>query len=256
MNTKTKVLICENSVNGESMAANALRNSGFSVITRPRDGKAAIEAIREENPDIAIIDAEMSGIAAKDIIKQASAVTFAPPKFIVITSYGQMTEDDELIKNGATEVVKKPFGVHTLVEKTIIVSKSDSSREHEDVNMEVIVTDIIHQIGVPAHIKGYHYLREAILLSIYDEEMLESVTKILYPTVAKRFDTTSSRVERAIRHSIEIAWDRGDVDTLNSYFGYTVNTGKGKPTNSEFIALISDKLRLKYKKQLNLRAVR
>ncbi|MGN0690483.1 MAG: sporulation transcription factor Spo0A [Oscillospiraceae bacterium] len=256
MNTKTKVLICENSVNGESIAANALRNSGFSVITRPRDGKAAIEAIREENPDIAIIDAEMSGIAAKDIIKQASAVTFTPPKFIVIASYGQMTEDDELIKNGATEVIKKPFGVHTLVEKTIIVSKSDSSKEHEDVNMEVIVTDIIHQIGVPAHIKGYHYLREAILLSIYDEEMLESVTKILYPTVAKRFDTTSSRVERAIRHSIEIAWDRGDVDTLNSYFGYTVNTGKGKPTNSEFIALISDKLRLKYKKQLNLRAVR
>ena len=116
--------------------------------------------------------------------------------------------------------------------------------------MEVIVTEIIHQIGVPAHIKGYHYLREAIVISVYDEEMLESVTKILYPTVAKRFDTTSSRVERAIRHAIEIAWDRGDVDTLNSYFGYTVNTGKGKPTNSEFIALISDKLRLRYKKEI------
>jgi len=114
-------------------------------------------------------------------------------------------------------------------------------------DIESQVTKIIHQIGVPAHIKGYHYLREAIMLSIYDSEMLESVTKVLYPTVAKKFDTTSSRVERAIRHAIEIAWDRGDLDTLNSYFGYTVNTGKGKPTNSEFVALITDRLRLEYK---------
>lgn len=150
---------------------------------------------------------------------------------------------------GASEVIKKPFGIQTLVEKAISVSK-ELNQQKDEINMEVIVTEIIHQIGVPAHIKGYHYLREAIVISVYDEEMLESVTKILYPTVAKRFDTTSSRVERAIRHAIEIAWDRGDVDTLNSYFGYTVNTGKGKPTNSEFIALISDKLRLRYKKEI------
>ena len=110
-----------------------------------------------------------------------------------------------------------------------------------------MVTDVIHQLGVPAHIKGYHYLREAILSSIEDPELLESVTKLLYPTVAKRFDTTSSRVERAIRHAIEIAWDRGNLDTLNAFFGYTVNTCKGKPTNSEFIALITDKLRLQHR---------
>lgn len=115
--------------------------------------------------------------------------------------------------------------------------------------MELVVTDVIHQIGIPAHIKGYHYLRDAILLSIENGEMLESVTKILYPTVAKRFNTTSSRVERAIRHAIEVAWDRGDVDVLNSFFGYTIDTSKGKPTNSEFIALITDKLRLKYRKE-------
>jgi len=113
--------------------------------------------------------------------------------------------------------------------------------------MEVVVTEVIHQLGVPAHIKGYHYLREAILASLEQKELLESVTKMLYPTVAKKFDTTSSRVERAIRHAIEIAWDRGNLDTLNSFFGYTVNTCKGKPTNSEFIALITDKLRLQYK---------
>ena len=114
-------------------------------------------------------------------------------------------------------------------------------------NLEIIVTDIIHQIGVPAHIKGYHYLREAIICSVNDKEMLESVTKLLYPSVAKKFATTASRVERAIRHAIEIAWDRGDIDTLNSFFGYTINTGKGKPTNSEFIALITDKISLKFR---------
>ena len=111
----------------------------------------------------------------------------------------------------------------------------------------MLVSDIMHQIGVPAHIKGYQYLREAIILSINDTEMMNSVTKVLYPTVAKRFATTSSRVERAIRHAIEVAWDRGDVDVLSSYFGYTIQNTRGKPTNSEFIAMISDKLRLQLK---------
>lgn len=114
-------------------------------------------------------------------------------------------------------------------------------------DLEVLVSDIMHQIGVPAHIKGYQYLREAIILSINDTEMMNSVTKVLYPTVAKRFATTSSRVERAIRHAIEVAWDRGDVDVLSSYFGYTIQNTRGKPTNSEFIAMISDKLRLQLK---------
>ena len=113
--------------------------------------------------------------------------------------------------------------------------------------METQVTKIIHQIGVPAHIKGYQYLRSAIIMAINDSEIINSVTKILYPSVAKKYSTTTSRVERAIRHAIEVAWDRGDIDTLNSYFGYTVQQGRGKPTNSEFIAMISDNLRLKYK---------
>ncbi len=111
-------------------------------------------------------------------------------------------------------------------------------------DLEKAVTDIIHEIGVPAHIKGYQYLREAIIMSVEDTQMLSSITKILYPTIAKRFDTTSSRVERAIRHAIEVAWSRGKMETLDGLFGYTINTGKGKPTNSEFIALISDRIRL------------
>ena len=143
----------------------------------------------------------------------------------------------------------KPFEISALGERITSLTQGGAAGRSAPgtENMEIVVTDVIHQLGVPAHIKGYHYLREAILSSIEDPELLESVTKLLYPTVAKRFDTTSSRVERAIRHAIEIAWDRGNLDTLNAFFGYTVNTCKGKPTNSEFIALITDKLRLQHR---------
>ena len=130
-----------------------------------------------------------------------------------------------------------------LVERIQMLT-AQTLRQSAGQDLEIRVTEIIHQLGVPAHIKGYHYLRAAILASLENPELLESVTKMLYPTVAMKFDTTASRVERAIRHAIEIAWDRGDLDVLNSYFGYTVNTCKGKPTNSEFIALVTDKLRL------------
>ena len=156
---------------------------------------------------------------------------------------------------GASYFMLKPFDIKILGERiksmldidTDISSDSSYTKNKQSINLEIIVPDIIHQIGVPAHIKGSHYLREAIIQSVNDKEMLESVTKLLYPAVAKKFATTPSRVERAIRHAIEIAWDRGDIDTLNSFFGYTINTGKGKPTNSEFIALIADKISLKFK---------
>ena len=115
-------------------------------------------------------------------------------------------------------------------------------------DLEKDVTDMIHEIGVPAHIKGYQYLREAIMMSVEDVEMLGSITKVLYPTIAKKYQTTPSRVERAIRHAIEVAWSRGRMETLDALFGYTINTGKGKPTNSEFIALIADKIRLQYRR--------
>ena len=144
---------------------------------------------------------------------------------------------------GAKYFMLRPFDVNMLAERILaLVSHPVIAGGSQD--MEIKVTDIIHQLGVPAHIKGYHYLRTAILSSLDNPDLLESVTKLLYPTVAQKYSTTSSRVERAIRHAIEIAWDRGDLDVLNSYFGYTVNTCKGKPTNSEFIALVTDKLRL------------
>ncbi len=126
-------------------------------------------------------------------------------------------------------------------------SVDDLVKRTEERDLEQDVTDMIHEIGVPAHIKGYQYLREAIMMSVEDTTMLSSITKILYPTIAKKFQTTSSRVERAIRHAIEVAWSRGRMETLDALFGYTINTGKGKPTNSEFIALIADRIRLKYR---------
>jgi two-component system response regulator (stage 0 sporulation protein A) len=127
------------------------------------------------------------------------------------------------------------------------INAYEKSEEQGGGNLEQIVTDMIHEVGVPAHIKGYQYLREAIIMSVNDMDMLNSITKVLYPTIAKRFDTTSSRVERAIRHAIEVAWSRGKMDTIDELFGYTVSHGKGKPTNSEFIALITDKIRLQMK---------
>ena len=127
-----------------------------------------------------------------------------------------------------------------------IPAKPSEERKNEK-NLEKDVTEMIHEIGVPAHIKGYHYLREAIMMCVEDVEMLNSITKVLYPTIADNFQTTPSRVERAIRHAIEVAWSRGRMETLDALFGYTINTGKGKPTNSEFIALIADKIRLRYK---------
>ena len=151
---------------------------------------------------------------------------------------------------GAAYFVTKPCDIVTLLDRIrqISISKQPITQtKANDASLEALVTEIIHEIGVPAHIKGYHYLREAIILTINNMEMINAVTKVLYPEVAKRFNTTPSRVERAIRHAIEVAWDRGDVEVLQKFFGYTVSGIKGKPTNSEFIAMIADCLSLRRK---------
>ena len=164
----------------------------------------------------------------------------------------------QALQAGAELCLIKPINQSNLIEyvdsmlknrkqKTEAVQPEKSSQPDNIPDIEAQVTRIIHQIGVPAHIKGYQYLRTAILLTVKDSDVINSVTKVLYPSVAKKYQTTTSRVERAIRHAIEVAWDRGDVDTLNSYFGYTIQNNRGKPTNSEFIAMIADNLRLKYK---------
>ncbi len=253
MTTKKKVLIGNDSVEYGLVWATLLKQRGMYAITRPRNGRIILEAIKSDMPDVLVIEAKLPDFDAVAILEEMKQIVDKLPIVIVISNYGSASQEQEVMDAGAMYYMVKPFEPRTLIERIENLIKKNikavSYNVHEKIpdDIEYIVTDIIHQIGIPAHIKGYHYLRTAILLSIEDSEMINSVTKLLYPTVAKQFNTTSSRVERAIRHAIEIAWDRGDVETLNSYFGYTIQTARGKPTNSEFIALISDTLRLKHK---------
>lgn len=205
----------------------------------------------------------MDGISVMEKIK-SNAEMKDSTSFIMVTAAGSENLTAEAFKLGASYYIMKPFTREIILDKlrrltgyknkTTMLSGSRrvkpyvNKAEYMEQNLENDVTQMLHEIGIPAHIKGYQYLRDAIIISVGDQEMLTSVTKILYPTIAKKHDTTPSRVERAIRHAIEVAWNRGEMDTINDLFGYTVSTGKGKPTNSEFIALIADKIRLDYKR--------
>lgn len=256
MVNKIKVLIGDDSVEYGIACASNLRNLGLHVVTRAKDGNVLLDAIKNGSYDVVVVDAILPNIDAIELIKKVSTFGGTKPYFIVTSAYDNPFIERQVMQNGAAYFMLKPFEVSTLGDRIISLTQDNETVENKTApntqpeDMEIVVTEVIHQLGVPAHIKGYHYLREAILCSLDDKELLESVTKQLYPTVAKKFITTSSRVERAIRHAIEIAWDRGNLDTLNAFFGYTVNTCKGKPTNSEFIALITDKLRLQYKSVL------
>lgn len=253
MNQKMKVLLGDDSLNFGVICAEMLEKMNFIVKKTAKDGIEVLEAIQSFRPDIVVMESFMPHIDSIGIMKSVGAAKEGAPHFIVTSSYENNQIEKEIMNNGASFYMMKPFDLSVLVDR--IQNLANKIRyEHSSVkdrmqnqDLEVVVTDVIHQIGVPAHIKGYHYLREAIILSIKDNEMINSVTKLLYPTIAKTFNTTSSRVERAIRHGIEVAWDRGDVDVLNSYFGFTIHNGRGKPTNSEFIAMIADRLKLQMK---------
>ncbi len=190
------------------------------------------------------------------MLKKCKNHDFAPdtaPSFIVMSMVSNPSIFVEATNAGAELCLLKPFDLPSVCDHIDTLAAARNRKKPAALgaagipDIETQVTKIIHQIGVPAHIKGYQYLRTAILMTIKDSDIINSVTKVLYPSVAKKYQTTTSRVERAIRHAIEVAWDRGDVDTLNSYFGYTIQNNRGKPTNSEFIAMIADNLRLKYK---------
>ncbi len=252
-----KVLMAEDNKELCAQAASLLRGCGYETIIAPRDGAKVAQLIVEQNPAVAVIDVVMPHLDALGVMKAVrEQVPQSQTLFMVVINYENGVVERELLATGAAYYFVRPFDVEMLVERVVQFSgrrRGDNVTRIVDArkgpSLEVTVTDIIHQIGVPAHIKGYHYLREAIMMAVNDPEIINSVTKQLYPAVAKRFSTTSSRVERAIRHAIEVAWDRGDVDVLTSYFGYTIHNTKGKPTNSEFIAMISDKLRLKIKQE-------
>lgn len=222
------------------------------------DGKEALRLVKELKPDVVILDTILPSLDGLAILEQMDMEDKKQSSVIMLSAMGQDALTEEAFSLGARYFLLKPFDVESLLHK-IRQCKKEDNREHfieekesrqerkPTLTLEMIVTNIIHEIGVPAHIKGYQYLREAIMISVSDVEMLNSITKILYPTIAKKFQTTPSRVERAIRHAIEVAWSRGKMETLDALFGYTINTGKGKPTNSEFIALIADKIRLQYR---------
>ena len=251
----TKILIADEDAYSRRAMKDALLAGGVRQIEDASNGEEAASAMLRLHPDVVIADVWLSKLDGIGLVRQAASANFSPdrpPAFIIVSMVTNQSIFVEANRAGAVLCLPKPIDpssllahVETIVKQRAKGTLTGSAGEIPDV--ETQVTKIIHQIGVPAHIKGYQYLRTAIIMAINDGDIINSVTKVLYPSVAKKYQTTTSRVERAIRHAIEVAWDRGDIDTLNSYFGYTIEQGRGKPTNSEFIAMISDNLRLQYK---------
>jgi two-component system response regulator (stage 0 sporulation protein A) len=248
MENKRRILIADT---GEefrrALAQTAAEEPDFTVVGETADGRELIRLAREHRPDAVILDLVLDGIDGLEVIQTLSALE-RPPKLLVLSSYTRGGLSGKAAEYGADYLMTKPCRLETLFERLRTLLENGGARledpEEEDRDLEREVTAIIHEIGVPAHIKGYQYLREAILYTVRDMDAINAVTKVLYPAVAHKFGTTASRVERAIRHAIEVAWDRGDLETLQKYFGYTVSNAKGKPTNSEFIAMISDRIQL------------
>lgn len=241
------------------------RERGFHVVGKANNGEDAFSMILETKPDLVLMDVimpKMDGISVMERIRREKPDEKLPP-FIMITAAGSDQVAADAFQRGASYYIMKPFDpvvvmdkIRRVVRGTAKLSAKDEMKtvdpyvnreEYMEQNLENDVTRMLHEIGIPAHIKGYQYLRDAIAISVHEDDTLISVTKVLYPTIAKQHNTTASRVERAIRHAIEVAWERGRLEAIYDLFGYTVSTGKGKPTNSEFIALIADKIRLDYK---------
>ena len=237
----------------------------LQLVGKAHNGEDICTIIREKEPDVVLLDIIMPKVDGLSVMERVihDKEMKKQPSFIILSAVGQERITEDAFNLGADYYMLKPFDSGLLLDRikhmrlmaqrrnreAQKIHAYESSSHYMERNLESDVTHIIHEIGVPAHIKGYQYLRDAIILSVNDQEMLNSITKILYPTIAKRHQTTPSRVERAIRHAIEVAWSRGKMDTIYELFGYTVSNGKGKPTNSEFIALIADKIRLEYKNQ-------
>ena len=259
MENTTKILLADENPAGRALLRDGLMRAGYRAIEEASNGEDALAKLGRFRPDVAIVDIWLSKLDGIGVLRNSRSIDFSPEKppiFIVTSMVSNQNIFVQATNSGAELCLTKPVNPESLAQhiaqlcearKNGNAAVAEKSVEDRTPDIETKVTDIIHQIGVPAHIKGYQYLRTAILLTVKDSDIINSVTKVLYPSVAKKYSTTTSRVERAIRHAIEVAWDRGDVDTLNSYFGYTIQNSRGKPTNSEFIAMIADNLRLKYK---------
>lgn len=259
MELNTKILIADESLEQRNLLKEHLYRAGYRNVDVAANGEDAVLKISRTHPDIAIVDIWLTKLDGIGVLRNVRSIDFGkdmPTSFIIVSMVANQNLFVEASNLGAELCLLKPYNYTSMIEHIDTITARRTKPQHSlpaeasqkpSVDLETQVTQIIHQIGVPAHIKGYQYLRTAILMTISDSEIINSVTKILYPSVAKKYATTTSRVERAIRHAIEVAWDRGDVDTLNSYFGYTIQNNRGKPTNSEFIAMIADNLRLKLK---------
>lgn len=254
MNERIKIVIADDSESCDIMKRSLEEYPNFDVVAMATDGNELIAKVSELMPDVVVTETMLprkDGLAAISTISKMDLVK--KPSVFIVSSFQSAKVVSDASALGVSYYMVKPCEVsdlaerisrHNIVEPVFQPAKKAADPE---VDLEVRVTAIIHEIGVPAHIKGYQYLRDAIIMTVNDMDTINAITKVLYPTVAKKYKTTSSRVERAIRHAIEVAWDRGDVETLNSFFGYTVSNVKGKPTNSEFISMIADRIRLQRK---------
>lgn len=259
---KIQILLADDNREFREILAEFINSqTDMKVIAETGNGLEACTLITEKQPDVVILDIIMPHLDGLGVLENLNTMKLSKyPTVIMLSAVGQDKITERALNLGADYYIAKPFELETLITRirqlkgtykvirnTNASSSSSIIISNDTKDLETEVTNIIHEIGIPAHIKGYQYLRDAIMMAINDMDILNSITKQLYPSIAKRFNTTPSRVERAIRHAIEVAWSRGKMDTIDKLFGYTVNNGKGKPTNSEFIALIADKLRLELK---------
>ncbi len=270
MKEKTKVLIADDNQDFSRTLSSYINNQDdMEVISMAKDGNEAVEMIAKNNPDIVLLDVIMPHLDGLGVLEKVNEMELSKkPVCIMLSAVGQDKITQKAISLGAEYYVVKPFDIELLIKRIkeikyhqpnqtsnyfitreikpqYIELSMDESKKEE--NLEALVTNIIHEVGVPAHIKGYQYLREAIMMVVNDIDVINQITKSLYPKIAAKYNTTPSRVERAIRHAIEVAWGRGQQEAVESIFGYTISASKGKPTNSEFIAMIADKLRLELK---------
>jgi len=249
MENLTKVILADANEEFRILLEDTIDKTGeFTVVGSTGDGTELLEMVHHLQPQMVIMDVVLPGLDGFGVLNQLQKMGDNAPTVFVTSSFSNDETVSRAMSMGVYFFLPKPVSEQSLLEQ---MRKAVAPQEQllQEPGLESRITAIIHEIGVPAHIKGYQYLREAIMIAVNDMDVINAVTKVLYPAVAKAFNTTPSRVERAIRHAIEVAWDRGDLETLQNYFGYTVNSAKGKPTNSEFIALIADRLQLQMKRR-------
>ena len=245
-----RIVIADASEEFRQMLSDMIENeTDLALAGQTGNGGELLNIISRVKPDVVVMDLLLTGMDGLEVMENLGEHR---PKLLVLSAFADSNLAEAVSTRGGAYCMLKPCRMSTLIERVRQLADSIVEENEEDPGrlLERRVTAIIHEIGVPAHIKGYQYLREAIAMVVNDMDTINAVTKVLYPSVAKRFGTTASRVERAIRHAIEVAWDRGDLETLQKYFGYTVNGAKGKPTNSEFIAMIADRISLEQNRRL------